>query len=155
MGWGVLVVSSYFMAVLSPFFFLFSAVLTTKIISDHMNGAHAHLGSQGFWMEQLRWIGILSYSIYLLHQPLLEMWAGFLRHVFPGIQPFPTFLCCALFWFPLMLLAIVWYRFLERPGIALGRWTIKRMAQRHEVIPVAEPTIQVESKSEPGADAAP
>jgi len=60
---------------------------------------------------------VLSYSIYLLHQPLLYYSVGVTRRLFPGMTGWSP---SAVLWFAIMTavcvgLASVTYRFIERP----------------------------------------
>ncbi len=124
--WTFMVIVSYFAAFLSPFFFMFSAILAAKVLGKHFSGESSNVTIPGFWLELLRRAGVYSYSIYLFHQPLLELLNKLLEHLFPGIDSFLKFLCCVLFWLVMMPLAGLSYRFIERPGIALGKWTIQK-----------------------------
>lgn len=73
--------------------------------------------------RHLSWVGTVSYSLYLLHQPFLEMIAGWLR---PGVAPLPVFAVLALCWLPLLAIAAVYHRGVELPSIALGkRWAAR------------------------------
>jgi peptidoglycan/LPS O-acetylase OafA/YrhL len=128
--WVLMVVAAYLVRPLSPFFFLLSAVLTTTVISKYLGGSPAEGGTPNFLLGQLRRIGIYSYSIYLLHQPLLEMLGKSLTHFFPGMPPLIKFFCCISFWVVVMPLAAIWYRFIEVPGVALGKKVIQKIADR-------------------------
>ncbi|MEO3809010.1 acyltransferase [Sphaerisporangium sp. B11E5] len=73
----------------------------------------------------LVWLGAVSYSVYLLHHPLLKYFVeltGDLRGA-----PLPAQLAmAALFTAAVLLAATVTYRLVERPGQALGRRLIAR-----------------------------
>jgi len=65
----------------------------------------------------LAWLGVLSYSIYLLHQPLLYFSVGMARRLFPGMTGWSA---SAVLWFAVITavcvgLASLTYRFIERP----------------------------------------
>jgi peptidoglycan/LPS O-acetylase OafA/YrhL len=65
----------------------------------------------------LAWLGVLSYSIYLLHQPLLYYSVGVARRPFPGMTGWSP---SAMLWFAVITavcvgLASLTYRFIERP----------------------------------------
>ena len=126
----LLVTAAYLVRPLSPFFFLLSAILATTIISKHLGNSRAEVGQPNFLLEQLRRIGIYSYSIYLLHQPLLEMLGRNLTHFFPGMPALLKFLCCVSFWFVVVPLAAIWYRLIEVPGVALGKQIIQKIAYK-------------------------
>lgn len=130
--WGVLVVAAYLARPLASFFFLFVALLTVTIICQHLSRTREASADRphGFWLEHLRRVGIYSYSIYLLHQPLLDLWGRGVSYVFPGMPPFAKFFCCVAFWPLMMLAAAVWYRLIERPGVQLGKRLIQKMAAK-------------------------
>jgi peptidoglycan/LPS O-acetylase OafA/YrhL len=65
----------------------------------------------------LAWLGVLSYSIYLLHPPLLYYSVGVARRPFPGMTGWSP---SAVLWFAVTTavcvgLANLTYRFIERP----------------------------------------
>jgi peptidoglycan/LPS O-acetylase OafA/YrhL len=65
----------------------------------------------------LAWLGVLSYSIYILHQPLLLYGVRLGRHPFPGMTGWSA---SALLWFAVMTVVCVGvasltYRWIERP----------------------------------------
>ena len=126
--WGFLIIVSYFTILLAPFFFLLCALLTTKIITNCLTPPNVLPQAPGFWLRLLRQVGLYSYSIYLLHDPLLETLGNFLRHAFPHIWQFLVFLLCVGSWLVIMPLAGLCYRFIEQPGIALGRQIIQKTA---------------------------
>ena len=111
-----------------PFFFLFVAVLTTAAISKFLAGARLNIQIPRFCLEHLRMTGIWSYSIYLLHQPLVGIASNFPALFLSGlhIQPLLKFLCCLVSWLVIMPLGGLWYRFFELPSIALGKVCIRK-----------------------------
>jgi peptidoglycan/LPS O-acetylase OafA/YrhL len=125
--WIFLVVVSYFIRPFYPFFFLLSAVLATAVISKYLSGHRPAIAVPNVFLEQLRLAGVYSYSLYLFHQPLLEMLGKNLSHFLPGIPPFLKFLCCVSFWIVMVPIAALCYRFIELPGIALGKRIIQKI----------------------------
>jgi peptidoglycan/LPS O-acetylase OafA/YrhL len=69
-----------------------------------------------------RWIGDVSYGVYLLHLLIMLPVCGWLALSFPGMAPLPRFLS-ALALTCMLTYGAAWlcYRFIEEPGIALGR----------------------------------
>jgi peptidoglycan/LPS O-acetylase OafA/YrhL len=126
--WALLVIGAYFARPLDPFFFMLSAVLATSVISKYLSASRADVRPPNFLLEQLRRTGVYSYSIYLLHQPLLEMFGKNLTHFVPGMPPLLKFLCCVSFWLIVMPLAAIWHRLIEVPGVALGKKIIQKIA---------------------------
>ncbi len=83
------------------------------------------------WVGALRFIGLISYSIYLWHQPLIR---SSFRRLEPIVGP-------PLAWiaFGSALVAGAWlsYRLLELPGIELGKKLWKRLACRARPAPIS------------------
>ena len=123
--WASLIVAAYFLRPLYPFTFSLCAILAATVIGKCLSGTMPRLQVSNLLLEQLRRIGVYSYSIYLLHQPLLEILGRNLTRFFPGMNPAFTFLCCAGLWPAIMLLAAIWYRFIELPGVGLGKKLIQ------------------------------
>lgn len=83
-----------------------------------------------------RWIGDLSYGVYLIHLIVMLPVTGWLATTFPALQPFPRFWAALALTIPITYgLAFLAYRFIELPGIAWGR----RAANRLQRKPVAGP----------------
>jgi peptidoglycan/LPS O-acetylase OafA/YrhL len=73
-----------------------------------------------------------SYSIYLIHHPLLVAVIENYKRLFPGIENNPFLMFCAglssaLIIFPLGGLC---YHFLEKPSIAFGKRLLQRRSQQ-------------------------
>jgi peptidoglycan/LPS O-acetylase OafA/YrhL len=69
-----------------------------------------------------RWIGDVSYGVYLLHLLVMLPVCGWLALSFPDMAPLPRLLS-ALALTCVLTYGLAWlcYRFIEEPGIALGR----------------------------------
>ncbi|MFC7474515.1 acyltransferase family protein [Dankookia sp. GCM10030260] len=80
------------------------------------------------------WLGERSYSIYLAHFMLiLALRPAYARVVEALGQGGAAYLAClAITLPPLCLAAALGYRLVERPGIALGRWLIRRGSRPEE-----------------------
>ena len=76
-----------------------------------------------------RWIGDVSYGVYLLHLLVMLPVCGWLGVSFPDLAPLPRLLT-ALTLTCVLTYGAAWlcYRFIEEPGIALGR----RIASRFQ-----------------------
>ena len=76
-------------------------------------------------------LGDISYSIYLLHIPILYIVFFLLLRIFPPLEPW-QFLSMALpFTFAATLAgATLTHRFIEKPGVKLGRTLAHRIADR-------------------------
>ncbi|HEV2327251.1 MAG TPA: acyltransferase [Verrucomicrobiae bacterium] len=137
--WVFLIVVSYFTVLLAPFSFLLYALLTTKIISKCLASAGELSQEPNLWLRLLRRTGLYSYSIYLIHLPLLESLAGFLREANPRFWQFLIFSLCVISWLVVMPLAGLCYRFIEQPGIVFGKQIIQKMAQNKKISPQGNP----------------
>lgn len=76
-----------------------------------------------FAWKPLRWIGLISYSLYIWHLPLLTLF----QHMLPGYASLNIYLAYTLSWLWIALVVVpfcvLYYAFVERPGIKLGdRW---------------------------------
>ena len=98
-----------------------------------LDGALQVAWGRGAWVTALEFVGLISYSLYLWHQPLIV----------PAVSFLTPFLGSPAAWtvFGALLAAGCWvsYRFLEMPGIRLGDALSKRLglwqapAVQHEV----------------------
>jgi peptidoglycan/LPS O-acetylase OafA/YrhL len=131
---GLLVLTSYFVRPFSSFFFLFSALLAVTVISKYLSGSRPNIQVPQFCLRHLQKAGAYSYSIYLLHQPLLTMILYLPAFYFPAavIHPILKLSICLASWGFIMLLGWLWYRAIEMPGIALGKRVIRKIADKRE-----------------------
>ncbi len=131
--WVILTVLSYFMRPTLSFLFVLSAIVTAIAISRLLGRVRhgADAAAPGFFPSLLGKIGLWSYSIYLMHQPLLNALSVFLNNAIPG-QYRPS--AAAGFWYFtagwLIVIPIsgLWYHVFELPGIAVGKWLIRKRA---------------------------
>jgi len=124
--WSVLAVGSYYVQPLEPLVFPSFAVLTTIIFGRILTGAVPRIHIPQFCRDHLRLTGICSYSIYLLHQPLMAAIPEVLHYGFSGtINPLLVYLACVLSWLAILPLGWLWYRLGEVPSIACGKRIIR------------------------------
>jgi peptidoglycan/LPS O-acetylase OafA/YrhL len=113
------------------FGFAFFALFTASLIARSLRST----GSEGRapWAQNfIRRIGIYSYSIYLIHQPII--WAISLLYAkwLPRFEthPFRVTLASASSWLVVFPLAALMYYSVERPSITLGKWVILQWLRR-------------------------
>jgi peptidoglycan/LPS O-acetylase OafA/YrhL len=125
--WFALTFLSYFVRPLASFVFLLFSVVTAIAISKILSEVRPQVHIPRFCLAHLRKTGIWSYSIYLLHQPLLGMMNACLIMLFPAMSPhsFLRFWLCIVSWVAIMPIGGVLYRLCERPSIALGKRMIR------------------------------
>jgi peptidoglycan/LPS O-acetylase OafA/YrhL len=129
-GWLALAVASYFVKPLWPFCFPLFAVVTAMVIGRRLGGAASPVRAPGFLMASLKKIGWWSYSLYLLHEPLLQVCSYAVDWFFPGAErDHPLrLLLLACTWPAIILMGFLWYELLERPGIAQGKQILQKTA---------------------------
>ena len=112
--WPVLtIVPACFAPAFTSFSFLFGALSTASWIAWALS--RESLPAVGPRPAFLPFVGACSYSIYLLHQPLLRAWS------MPQLPPLLNLLWLLLASVPIVLLGHAAYRFVELPSIALGK----------------------------------
>jgi peptidoglycan/LPS O-acetylase OafA/YrhL len=131
--WLVLAIISYFVKPLSPFRFLLFAVVTAVVASQLLSGTRPKIKVSPLSLDILGKIGLWSYSIYLLHQPLLQMYYSEIVWFIPGkyLSAPIEFLLIFVTWLAIIPFSILWYKLFELPGIALGKRIIQEMDIRH------------------------
>lgn len=88
-----------------------------------------------FNWKALRWLGLISYSLYIWHLPLLTLG----HHVLPGYDHLNQYIQYVFCWTWMAVVAvpfcILFYAFVERPGIKLGdRWRTSMALRRNASI---------------------
>lgn len=126
--WLALAVASYFVKPLAPFMFLLFAVATAVATGKLLAGAASKTEAPAFPPGLLKRIGLWSYSIYLLHQPLLNICSDAVARTVPGEyrSATVTFLLLVAAWLAVIPFSYLWYRVFELPGIALGKRIIAK-----------------------------
>lgn len=129
---GLFIAASFFRPV-HHFGFLFAALCTVQVLSKMLNGK-ATVGEpedvrqnySASWLNRnLTSIGVISYSIYLLHQPLLSLIAGAVTN-WKFVDSLATrqaigMVACLLAWWPIYYASKLSYRFIELKSVELGR----------------------------------
>jgi len=129
MPWALLAVISYFIKPFYAFQFLWFAILTAVLLANYFTGSVS-------WnippspLKILKKIGLWSYSIYLLHQPILNLFPMAIRWAAPQIASFGllVFLLFSIPWAFIIMLGAVWHSVFELPAIAIGKYLVRQPA---------------------------
>jgi peptidoglycan/LPS O-acetylase OafA/YrhL len=110
-----------------PFFALFIASLISQGISK---GSAKESGP--YLGRFIRRTGIYSYSIYLIHDPILRAILGLYQKHFPGIDNHPSIIFAAgvSSWVVVFPLGALMYYWVETPSIAWGKRLLRAWSQR-------------------------
>jgi len=133
MPWIFLLIISYFFKPLYSFFFLLAAIATAIFISQLLSGNAPKLKVPAVALATLKKIGLWSYSIYLLHQPLINIYSDFISATIPQ-QHRSAFLMFALellTWSVVILFGVLWYKLFELPSIAIGKRILQKRDARN------------------------
>ena len=123
----------FFFRPLYPFCFPLGALATARILSGLLARPSVVLptkGWKGFFWENLRWAGLVSYSAYLLHGLVRVEVPDLLQRFFPTREFHPFFVSaiCICTWFLCLGMSSLSFALIEQPGIALGKRLIKRIS---------------------------
>lgn len=84
-----------------------------------------------FSWTPLRWIGLISYSLYIWHRPLIQIIAANLG---PALKRLPPVLTISMFWMIAFTVSVVFCFFLfvliEKPGMRLGEKLRQQITQQ-------------------------
>lgn len=108
----------------APFSFLIAA-LATGIAFEHLLSGRWHIqGSiaSRLLSRHLTFLGMVSYSFYLIHQPILiKFWQLLTRaHSSSAVSPLTSFVLCSALYPFILTVAYLGYRWIERPSIHVG-----------------------------------
>jgi peptidoglycan/LPS O-acetylase OafA/YrhL len=108
------------------FSFTFFALTTAGIIWRYLDNGAAQ-ERKSLLGRFVRVTGYYSYSIYLIHSPIMLGAANVYEAVFPGIEknPFLIYLAGASSWLIFFPISMLMYYWVEKPGIALGKRVLK------------------------------
>jgi peptidoglycan/LPS O-acetylase OafA/YrhL len=128
--WFALVFVSYFVRPLDDFRFMLFALITATVISRGLSKPAQPAKTPATTLLALQKIGLWSYSIYLLHQPLLNVYSYAINWLIAA-ENRPALLAyfiVLLTWTLVIPLSFFWYQLIELPGIALGKRFIEKFA---------------------------
>lgn len=130
--WPCMAAITYTVKPIFAFNFPCVALATATTIAYFMSRPAVQVPLPRIACNALRQIGIISYSIYLLHGPLLASLPKAIRAAFPTqtFSPFAISNCLLLFCLVIFLLSWLFHRYVELTGIELGKWVLKQMPPR-------------------------
>jgi peptidoglycan/LPS O-acetylase OafA/YrhL len=113
------------------FSFAFFALATASVLARRLSAGSAE-GSNSLCARFLRVTGTYSYSIYLIHQPIIVGVTESYKRIFPGIEnsAWPMFFAALSGWFIVFPLAALVYYTVEKPGISFGKRLLKARSRR-------------------------
>jgi peptidoglycan/LPS O-acetylase OafA/YrhL len=136
----LLTVVFYFIQPLSFFCFTTAALATVYAMSHwlgHPEKAPLSQGRRGILFKHLGFVGLVSYSLYLIHEPILDLLTGSLGPLFPDrFHDLGVSAICLVAWFFIVGIAYVFYRVIELPSIAVGKRLIE--LRRKSLIPLSQ-----------------
>ncbi|WP_438481247.1 acyltransferase family protein [Oleiharenicola lentus] len=118
-----LVVGSDFIKPLSVYMYLLSALFFAGLITFLIDrSAQESTANPPLWRKFFAQVGLLSYSLYLLHQPLLELIPAITSYAGPALSgPLVRMGACIVSFVFIYLCSVIFYRFVELPSIAWGK----------------------------------
>lgn len=135
--WLALFVAADLFKPLNSFAFTFaalaSATLLAKVLSRRSGETPARRSLFGaHFAQHLQTVGICSYSIYLIHHPIVEAWPGLINRLLPAAHLHPPLMyaCCLSLWLLILPAAWLMYRYIEQPAIGAGKALIARRRQQ-------------------------
>jgi len=98
-------------------------LLTAAVIIKLLQRGDAPLPIPAILNRHLQKVGVWSYSLYLLNQPLLAGIPLMVAWIIPDtvVHPFLLFLICVASWWLIVPLSRLFYLYAELPSIALGK----------------------------------
>jgi peptidoglycan/LPS O-acetylase OafA/YrhL len=121
--------AAYFLKPATIFMFPLAALFTAGLIIYMLAGAQALADPPvSYWPSRvLAELGVVSYSFYLLHQPLVGLVPRVFKRLIPGNTHYLVcFVGCLAMLGPIYLLSKLFYRVVETPSISAGKWFIKK-----------------------------
>lgn len=107
--------------------------LTTAVAIDRLMSGAWTMPKKHLWcFPHLNSLGCISFSFYLLHQPILFLAPGFLKQLYPNtyMHPLAVLGACLAFYPMVFLFSKISYIYIERVSINLGSRLLKSIKLR-------------------------
>lgn len=130
-----LAISLYFFRPLSYFWFTAWAITAAIVFGRLLNSQRMTGGLAGWMIKIFKSFGLWSYSLYLLHHPLLTVYYFVIVSFLPESilsQPVQFAVVC-LTWAAIIPFSILWFKCFEVPGIQFGKWVVAGFSSRHRI----------------------
>jgi peptidoglycan/LPS O-acetylase OafA/YrhL len=117
----------------SPLAFTFASLSTIPVIAVLLRRPPRRHGVVASLVAgHLRFTGVVSYSAYLVHQPIMVLVATAMAasRLDSHLHPWIKFGLCLSTWAPVLLVAWCFYRWLEMSSIVAGKWVVRKRAER-------------------------
>ena len=113
------------------FSFAFFALATASLLARRL-AAESSEEPASFFGRFLRFTGIYSYSIYLIHQPIIVFVTENYKRLFPGLEynTWAMFFAALSSWLIVFSAAALMYYLVEKPSISLGKRLLAARSQR-------------------------
>ncbi|MEI8045391.1 MAG: acyltransferase [Verrucomicrobiota bacterium] len=124
------ILATYCVKPLSYLPFLGTCLFTAGLILRMLRKEISWNPLPAFFSNHLRTVGVLSYSVYLIHQPLMHATKDLAQQYLPAAATQPVILMaiCLATWLPLLGLSWYFYQWVEMPSISLGKWWMSKRA---------------------------
>jgi peptidoglycan/LPS O-acetylase OafA/YrhL len=139
--WPTLLLAANFIKPVAPFCPLFASLFTASFIAflfEHSKKSNSFQLPQ-YLCNHWRTTGLISYSIYLVHLPIIGMIPLALRKLFPEshLSPKLIFVCCLFSWVPILLASWGFFRTVELLSIDIAKRIVqkKRMTEKEDAVP--------------------
>ena len=140
--WVGLATICYFVRPLDPFRFLLFALATAGLISQLLQRADGSAKTPILSWSLVKKFGLWSYSLYLLHQPLLQVYSYVINWAVPTAERTVAvaWLLNLTSWLPIILLSVLLHQLVELPGIRWGKHFIQKLQRTGATKEIGQPT---------------
>ncbi len=119
--------TAWFFRVADPFFFTAVSLLTAILVARRLRSPRPDNASDSSMAARLlAYVGLVSYSLYLFHQPMISLFNVCLNAVAPATSSSSKFLILMSTILPVSAFSAISYYLLERPSVRLGNWLESR-----------------------------
>lgn len=124
--WLVLLFTSLVFKPLSEFSFMLFSIVGVSVVSRLIDGGFLWL-TESAASRYLRRLGVISYSVYLFHQPILNAAASAVAKLSESWREEMGVLACLAVCPLILWVSSLSYAYLESPSIAAGKWYNSRI----------------------------